>query len=67
MRDMAALRGAFQAEGAERRLFEKHMAPWMGRLFADLERAEGADFYRHVGSLGRVFMDIEAEAFALPD
>ncbi len=59
--------GRFQApEGAERRLFEKHMAPWMGRLFADLERAEAADFYRHVGTLGRVFMDIEAEAFVLP-
>ena len=42
------------------------MATWMGRLFTDLERAEGADFYRHVGTLGRVFMDIETEAFALP-
>jgi TorA maturation chaperone TorD len=59
--------GRFRApEGAERRLFEKHMAPWMGRFFADLERAEAADFYRHVGTLGRTFMDIEAEAFALP-
>jgi len=59
--------GRFQApEGAERRLFEKHMAPWMGRFFADLERADEAQFYRHVGALGRVFMDIESEAFALP-
>ena len=54
-------------EGAERRLFEKHMAPWIGRFFADLERAEAADFYRHVGALGRVFIEIETEAFALPD
>ncbi len=63
---MAAFAGGrFPApEGAERRLFEKHMAPWMGRLFADMERAEAADFYRHVGTLGRVFMDIETEAFA---
>jgi TorA maturation chaperone TorD len=60
--------GRFAApEGAQRRLFEKHMAPWMGRFFADLERANGADFYRHVGTLGRTFFDIEAEAFALPD
>lgn len=59
--------GRFQApEGAERRLFENHMAPWMGRFFADLERAEAAEFYRHVGTLGRLFMDIETEAFALP-
>jgi TorA maturation chaperone TorD len=65
---MAALAsGRFQAsEDAERRLFEKHMAPWMGRFFADLERAEAAGFYRNVGTLGRVFIDIDSEAFALP-
>jgi TorA maturation chaperone TorD len=53
-------------KGAERRLFEKHMAPWIGRFFADLERAEAANVYRHVGTVGRVFVEIEAEAFALP-
>ena len=59
--------GKFPApEDADRTLFEKHMAPWMGRLFVDLERAEAANFYRHVGALGRAFMDIETEAFALP-
>jgi TorA maturation chaperone TorD len=65
---MAAFAGGrFAApQGAERRLFEKHMAPWIGRFFADLERAEAADFYRHVGALGRVFIEIETEAFALP-
>jgi TorA maturation chaperone TorD len=52
--------------GAERALFEDHLAPWIGRFFADLERAETADFYRRIGTLGRVFIDIEAEAFALP-
>ena len=51
---------------SDRLIFEKHMAPWIGRLFSDLERAAGADFYRRVGTLGRVFMDIEAEAFDLP-
>jgi TorA maturation chaperone TorD len=65
---MAAFSGGrFAApEGAERTLFEKHILPWMGRFFADLERAQAADFYRHVGALGRVFIDIETEAFALP-
>jgi TorA maturation chaperone TorD len=52
--------------GTDQQLFEKHMAPWIGRFFADLERAENADFYRHVATLGRVFVDIETEAFALP-
>ena len=59
--------GRFGAKsGADQQIFEKHVAPWIGRFFADLERAEAADFYRQVGTLGRVFMDIEAEAFALP-
>jgi TorA maturation chaperone TorD len=52
--------------GADRELFEKHLAPWIGRFFADLERAEAGDFYRRIGTLGRVFMDIETQAFALP-
>jgi TorA maturation chaperone TorD len=50
---------------SDQRLFERHIKPWMGRFFADLERAEAADFYARVGALGRVFMDIESEAFAL--
>jgi len=53
-------------EGAEQRIFEKHLLPWIGRFFADLEHANAASFYRSVGTLGRVFMDIEKEAFALP-
>ena len=27
--------------GSDRTIFEKHMAPWIGRFFADLERARG--------------------------
>ena len=50
---------------AERDVFAKHVAPWMGRLFADIERADSARFYRHIGALGRLFLDIEAEAFTL--
>jgi len=52
-------------DGADEQLFEKHLAPWIGRFFTDLERAEAAQFYRHVGTLGRVFIDIETEAFSL--
>jgi TorA maturation chaperone TorD len=53
-------------EGTDQRIFEKHLAPWIGRFFADLERAEAANLYRRVGTLGRVFIEIETEAFALP-
>jgi TorA maturation chaperone TorD len=54
------------AADSDRRLFDKHMRPWIGRFFADLEQAKAAKFYRHVGRLGRLFTEIETEAFALP-
>jgi len=51
--------------GADREFFEKHLAPWIGRFFVDLEKAKSVDFYARVGSLGRIFVDVETEAFAL--
>jgi TorA maturation chaperone TorD len=51
--------------GADREFFEKHLAPWIKRFFVDLEHTKSADFYAHVGSLGRIFVDVETEAFAL--
>jgi TorA maturation chaperone TorD len=50
---------------SSRMVFEKHLAPWIGRFFADLEHAENAQFYRRVGRVGRTFIEIESEAFAL--
>jgi TorA maturation chaperone TorD len=47
----------------QRTFFEKHVSRWMGRLFADMESAESAKFYRSVGTFGRVFLEIESEAF----
>lgn len=52
--------------GQQQQIFEKHLAPWIGRFFADLEAAEGAGFYRHVGAVGTLFIGIETKAFALP-
>jgi TorA maturation chaperone TorD len=52
---------------AGRKIFEKHMAPWVGRFFADLERVQTSDFYRRVGTVGRLFIEIETNAFALPE
>ncbi|TPQ30694.1 molecular chaperone [Bradyrhizobium guangdongense] len=48
---------------AQRAFFEKHVSPWIGRLFADMESTENARFYRAVGALGRAFIEIETEAF----
>jgi TorA maturation chaperone TorD len=51
--------------GADREFFDKHMARWIRRFFADLEHAPATDFYARVGALGRTFVDVETEAFAL--
>lgn len=65
---MAGLAGGrFQTAADEQdELFRRHLAPWIGRFFVDLERSEQANFYRHVGTVGRIFIEIETEAFALP-
>lgn len=58
--------GSFGAEpGADRRFFERHLAPWAPRFFADLEVATLGRFYKPVGTIGRIFMAIEADAFGM--
>lgn len=46
--------------------FARHMQPWAGRCFADLEAAQAAQFYRAVGALGRAAVEVEAVAAGLP-
>ena len=43
--------------------FKKHLAPWAGLFFNDLESAKNAVFYAPVGSIGKAFMDIESKSF----
>ena len=60
-------RGDFDADlAAQARFFERHLAPWAPRFFADLETTQAATFYKSVGRLGRTFMELESEAFTLP-
>jgi TorA maturation chaperone TorD len=51
--------------GTDRNIFEQHLKPWIGRFFSDLEHAESATFYSSVGTLGRIFMEIETDGFSL--
>jgi TorA maturation chaperone TorD len=61
------IRGTLAASADDqRRIFARHLQPWIGRFFADLETAKAARLYRSVGTIGRVFIDVEIEAFALP-
>lgn len=46
--------------------FGRHILPWAGRFFSDLEAADAASFYRPVGQLGQLMVAIETQAFALP-
>ena len=58
--------GRFAApESFEAAFFKRHIASWAEKFFADLETAEAAQFYRAVGHLGRIFIGLEREAFAL--
>ncbi|HEX2135377.1 MAG TPA: molecular chaperone TorD family protein [Microvirga sp.] len=51
--------------GADRTFFEKHLKPWAGRFFADCETSQHGRFYRAAGAVGRLFMELEAAAFAM--
>lgn len=51
----------------QRQFFERHLRPWAQHFFTDLERAPSAVLYVPVGSLGRVFIDIETTAFSMLD
>jgi TorA maturation chaperone TorD len=59
--------GAF-APGPEETapFFARHIRPWAARFFADLEKAQAASFYRAVGRLGRIAVELEAAAADLP-
>jgi TorA maturation chaperone TorD len=50
--------------GADRDFFKTHVATWIRSFFVDLEKSNATAFYAHVGALGRVFVDIETEAYA---
>jgi len=51
--------------GEEQDFFERHIEPWAGRFFSNLESAKAARFYRAVGAVGRLFIEIESEGFAM--
>jgi TorA maturation chaperone TorD len=57
--------GAPAPVSRQRDFFNKHLAPWAGHFFTDLEGAKNSLFYAPVGAIGRVFMEIEKEAFRM--
>ncbi len=63
------INGAFSQDGApaplttQRQFFETHIGCWAPRFFEDLEAASSAAFYMPVGTIGRLFVAVEAQAF----
>ena len=49
----------------QKTFFNKHIAPWAGHFYSDLEAAKNSILYASVGNVGREFMDIEREAFRM--
>jgi TorA maturation chaperone TorD len=68
--DMMAglITGAFGAPvdlATQRKFFDDHIGCWAPRFFENLEAAASAAFYMPVGTLGRLFMAVESQAFEM--
>lgn len=49
----------------QKEFFCAHIEPWARQFFVDLEGAKAAAIYMPVGAIGRIFMEIESEAFRM--
>ncbi|MCG7519589.1 molecular chaperone [Ruegeria sp. Ofav3-42] len=49
----------------QKAFWSKHIGPWATHFYSDLEGAENSVLYASIGTAGRVFMEIEREAFRM--
>jgi len=49
----------------QRTFWKTHIGPWANHFFADLEAPQASVFCASVGTAGRIFMEIEREAFRM--
>lgn len=49
----------------QKSFWNRHVGPWAGHFFSDLEAAKNSVLYASVGTAGRVFMEIEREGFRM--
>ncbi|WP_050603610.1 molecular chaperone [Ruegeria sp. 6PALISEP08] len=57
--------GATASLEDQKAFWNKHIGPWAAHFYSDLEAAETSVLYASVGTAGRVFMEIEREAFRM--
>jgi TorA maturation chaperone TorD len=51
--------------GDQKAFFNKHVSPWAGHFFSDLEAAKNSVLYASVGAVGKAFMAVEVESFRM--
>jgi TorA maturation chaperone TorD len=57
--------GTPATDSAQRAFFNKHIAPWAGHFFTDLQGAKNSVLYAGVAAVGSALMEIEREAFRM--
>jgi TorA maturation chaperone TorD len=53
------------AHATQQAFFDQHLAPWLGRFFADLEAAQSACLYRAVARFGSAYTELESRYFGM--
>ncbi|SFT77855.1 TorD/DmsD family molecular chaperone [Sedimentitalea nanhaiensis] len=51
--------------GNQKTFWNRHIGPWAGHFYSDLEAAENSVLYASVGAAGRMFMQIERDGFRM--
>jgi len=49
----------------QKQFFDRHLEPWIGKFFEDLQNAKSASFYSAVGVLGTQFIEVEKQYLAM--
>ncbi len=49
----------------QREFFKKHISSWAGHFMTDLEGAKASILYAAIGTIGRIFLEIEEVAFTM--
>ncbi len=57
--------GEARPVATQRAFFMTHIEPWAEHFFKDLEQAKLSRFYKPVGTIGRLFIEVEKSAFAM--
>lgn len=57
--------GAPASLADQKTFWSRHIGPWAGHFYSDLEAAAHSVLYASVGAAGRLFMEIEREGFRM--